>query len=68
MSVLQSGISKGNVHSLKSIWTHFCRRYHSEYGIEPESFKSGRFRTRIKDCLGDKVVFIKVYMTRNFIF
>ncbi|CAB3988305.1 Hypothetical predicted protein, partial [Paramuricea clavata] len=59
MSVLQSGISKGNVYSLKSVWTYFCRRYHSAYGVEPETFKSDRFRTRIKDCLGDKVVFIQ---------
>ncbi len=59
MSVLQSGISKGNVYSLKSVWTYFCRRYDSAYGVEPETFKSDRFRTRIKDCLGDKVVFIQ---------
>ncbi len=59
MSVLQSGISKGNVYSFKSVWTYFCRRYDSAYGVEPETFKSDRFRTRIKDCLGDKVVFIQ---------
>jgi hypothetical protein len=59
MSVLQSGISKGNVYSLKSVWTYFCRRYHSTYGVEPETFKSDRFRTRIKDCLGDKVGFVQ---------
>ena len=52
MFALQSGISK-------SVWAHFCSRYNSKYGIEPETFKSDRFRTRIKDCLGDKVVFIQ---------
>ena len=59
MSVLQSGISKGNVYSLKSVWTYFCKRYHSAYGVDPETFKSDRFKTKIKNYLGDKVVFIQ---------
>lgn len=59
ISVLLSGISKGNVYSLKSVWAYFCRRYYSAYCVEPETFKSDGFRTRIKDCFGDKVIFIQ---------
>ena len=59
MSVIQSGVSKGNVYSLKSVWTYFCKRYHSAYGVDPETFKSDRFKTKIKNYLGDKVVFIQ---------
>ena len=57
--MLQSGISKGNVYSLKSVWTYFCKRYHSAYGVDPETFKSDWFKTKIKNYLGDKVVFIQ---------
>ena len=59
MSELQSGISKGHIYSLKSVWSYFCEKHQSTYGCQPGTFKSDRFKNKIRESVGDKVVFIQ---------
>ena len=59
MSELQSGISKGHIYSLKSVWSYFCEKHQSTYGCRPGTFKSDRFKNKIRESVGDKMVFIQ---------
>jgi hypothetical protein len=59
MNELQSGISKGHIYSLKSVWSYFCEKHQSTHGCQPGTFKSDRFKNKVKESLGNKVVFIQ---------
>lgn len=59
MSVLETGISQGNIYSLKSVWTYFCRKLQSDFHLNPGIYRSNKLKEKIQDSLGDKVSFIQ---------
>lgn len=59
MSMLENGITQGNIYSVKSVWLSYSSKLKSSFNIEPGSYKCARFKERMHAFLGDKVSFIQ---------
>ena len=59
MSLLENGMSRGNIYSLKAVWTYFSRRLELHYHLDPGVYRGNKFKEKIQRFLHNKVSFVQ---------
>ena len=44
MSLLENGMSRGNIYSLKAVWTYYSRRLELHYHLDPGVYRGNKFK------------------------
>ena len=59
MSLLENGMSRGNIYSLKAVWTYFSRRLEVHYHLDPGVYRGNKFKEKIQRFLHNRVSFVQ---------
>ena len=57
MALLEKRLSQGHIYSLKAAWTYYSNRLEQNYHVQPNVYRSNRFKKRIQEFLGGSVAF-----------
>ena len=58
MALLEKRLSQGRIYTLKAVWTYYSNRLEQNYHVQPNVYRSNRFKERIQECLGGSVAFV----------
>lgn len=66
MILLQQRHSKGQIYSLKAVWTFYSNRQGQKHQLESGVYRSNKFKDRIQGFIGDAATFVEPPLSAPF--